>query len=244
MPQESEALLRRVKAWKRITLGTFHGYHFNQSGWDCLLVQCGIGLKRATDATRTLLATTHPQFLACFGIAGAVNDDLQIGDVILADHTCLLEQGLAEQLQPLARISDTAWQAASQALQVRGAHLLSGTAITTRGSQAVKLQGKVLANPILEMETFGVARVAIEKGLPLLSIRSISDGPQSPIPFDLDAMMDEQYNLRIGKILAAILRQPKIIFEFKHLIQNSRKAADHAAIALLAILSQASPITG
>ena len=244
MPQESEALLRRVKGWKRITLGTFHGYQFNQSGWDCQLVQSGIGLKRATDATRTLLATKHPQFLACFGIAGAVNADLQIGDVVVAHHTCLLEQGLSEQLQPLARISDTAWQAASQALQAYGAHLLSGTAITTRGSQAVKLQGKDLANPILEMETFGVARVAAEKGIALLSIRSISDGPESPIPFDLDGMMDEQYNLRIGKILSAILRQPKIIFKFKHLAQNSRKASDHAAIALLAILSQASPIAG
>jgi len=242
MPEESEALLRRVKGWKRIALGTFRGYHFNQSGWDGLLVQSGIGLKRAMDATHILLAAINPQFLVSFGIAGAVNGDLQIGDVVLADHTCLLEQTVAGQLQPLAHISDTAWQAVLQALHARGARLLSGTVITTRGSQTVQLQGMSMTNPVLDMETFGVAQVAAEKGIALLSIRSISDGPQSPIPFDLDAMMDEKYNFRIGKILVAVLSQPKIIFQFKHLIQNSRKAADHAAIALLAILDQPSPI--
>ena len=76
MPQESEALLRRVGGWKRLTLGKFRGYRFQLSSWDCLLIQSGIGLKCARDATRTLLTATNPQFLICFGIAGAVNDDL------------------------------------------------------------------------------------------------------------------------------------------------------------------------
>ena len=242
MPQESEALLQRVGGWKRLALGTFQGYHFQLSGWDCLLVQSGIGFKRASDATRTLLAATNPQLLVSFGIAGAVNDDLQIGDVVVADHTCLLENGIPGQFQPLAHISDTAWRAVAEALQLRGARLLSGTAITTRGSQAVQLQGKDVANPVLEMETYGIAQVAAEKGIPLLSIRSISDGPQSPIPFDLDVMMDGQYNFRVGKILTAIIHQPRILLQSRQLMQNSRQAADHAAIALLAALDQPSPI--
>jgi nucleoside phosphorylase len=241
MPQENSALLRRVGRWKRIALDTFHGYHFQLSGWDCVLVQSGIGLKRAMAATRTLLAATNPQLLVCFGIAGAVNDDLQIGDVVVVDRTCLLEKGVPGQFQPLTRLSDKAWRAAAQALQLHGARLLSGTAITTRGSQVVQLQVKDIANPVLEMETFGIAQVAAEKGIPLMSIRSISDGPQSPIPFDLDVMMDEQYNFRIGKIFTAVLRRPQILLQSRHLIQNSRKAADHAAIALLAALDQPLP---
>ena len=241
MPQENKALLRRVRGWKRLALGTFHGYRFQRPGWDCVLVQSGIGLKRAMDATRALLVTTNPQFLICFGIAGAVNDDLQIGDVVVADHTCLLEKGVPGQFQPLARLSDMAWRAAAQALQQRGARLLSGTSITTRGSQADQLQVKDRTNPVLEMETFGIAQVAAEKGIPLISLRSISDGPQSPIPFDLDGMMDKQYNFRIGKMLAAVLRQPQILLQSRQLIQNSGKAADHAAIALLAAIDQPSP---
>jgi nucleoside phosphorylase len=240
MPQESDALLRHVRGWKRIALGTFRGYHFKQSDWDCLLVQSGIGIKRATDATRALLVAIQPQLLVCFGIAGAVNADLQIGDVVLADRTCLLDNGLAGQFQPLTHLSDKACQAVAHALQLRGARLLSGTSITTRGSQTVQLQGKDMANPVLEMETFGIAQVAAENGIPLLSIRSISDGPLAPIPFNLDAIMDDQYNLRMGKILKTILRQPKILLQSRRLITNSSKAADHAAIALLAALNQPS----
>ena len=58
------------------------------------------------------------------------------------------------------------------------------------------------------METTGIAQVAAEKGMPLLSLRAVSDGTRSPIPFDLEAMMDEEDNLRIGKMIKMALRQP------------------------------------
>ena len=54
-------------------------------------------------------------------------------------------------------------------------------------------------HPILEMETAGIAQVAAENGIPLLSIRAISDGPRAPIPFNLGEMMDEDANLRAGR---------------------------------------------
>jgi adenosylhomocysteine nucleosidase len=241
MPQESGALLRLIREWERTMFGSFRGYRFRLFDRNCLLVQSGMGFRRAMDATYALLAGTSPQFLVSFGVAGAVKDDLQIGDVVVARVTCLLDKGFPSQFLGLASLSDAAQQAAARALQQRGARLFFGTAITTRGSQAVPLQLETMANPVLEMETAGIARVAAEQGIPLLALRAVSDGPQAPIPFDLEAMTDEDSNLQIGKLIKMALRHPRIILESIGLIQNVERAAKNAAIALVAALSLPSP---
>jgi nucleoside phosphorylase len=242
MPQESEALLRCIKEWKHTTLGPFRGMRFRLMDRDCLLATSGMGLKRAMDATRVLLGSADPHMLVSFGIAGALSDDLRIGDVVAAGNTCLLEKGLTGTFRPLASLSEAAWNAAAQALQPDGARLVAGTAVTTRGSQVVLHPTEAMAYPVLEMETAGIAQVAAEMGIPLVSIRSVSDGPQSPIPFDLEAVLDENDNLRMGRVLMAVLRRPQVILQFRQMVQNSRKAADHAAKALVAALSQPSPV--
>ena len=193
------------------------------------------------DGTRTLLAATNPNLLVSFGIAGAVKDDLHIGDVVVAGSTWLLDMDLPGQPQPLAALSEAAWNAAAQVLQPDGARLVAGTAITTRGSQVLSQSLEKMAHPILEMETAGIADVAARVGIPLVSIRSVSDGPQAPIPFDLEAVIDEKYNLRIGKMLMMVLRNPRIVLQSRRIMLNSRKAADHAARAVVAALSQPSP---
>lgn len=241
MPQESGALLRRIGEWERTMFGPFRGYRFRLFDRNCLLVRSGMGFRRAMDATRALLAGTSPQFLISFGVAGAVKDDLQIGDVIVARVSCLLDKGFPSQFLGLASLTDAAQQAAARALQVRGARLVSGTAITTRGSQAVPLQLETMANPVLEMETAGIARVAAEQGLPLLALRAVSDGPQAPIPFDLEAVTDEDSNLQMDKLIKMALRHPRIILQSIQLIQNVERAAKNAAIALVAALSLPSP---
>ncbi len=242
MPQESEALLRCINGWKRTALSPFRGFRFQISDRNCLLVTSGMGLKRAIDATRSLLADTSPHLLVSFGIAGSINDNLQIGDVVVSGNSCLLDRGLPGQFQPLASLSEEAWNAASRVLKPEGALLVSGTAITTRGSHVV-LQGlDKLASPILEMETGGIARVAAEMGIPLVSIRSISDRPQSPIPFALETILDDNDNLRVGKLLMMVFRHPQLLFQSRQMMQNSRKAANHAARALIAVLSQSSPV--
>ncbi len=99
-----------------------------------------------------------------------------------------------------------------------------------------------MPHPVLEMETAGIADVSKEMGIPFLSIRSISDGPQSPIPIDLEAALDKNDNFRIGMLLQMVVRHPKIIFQSRHIINNSKLAADHAAIAISAILNLSLPI--
>ena len=47
MAQESDALLRRFKGWKRVAVGSLSGNRFAQPGGTCLLVTSGTGARRA-----------------------------------------------------------------------------------------------------------------------------------------------------------------------------------------------------
>jgi len=238
IPQETEALLRHVGQWERIPLGSLRAYRFRLSERDCLLVESGMGIKRAAHAARALLEVANPRFLVSFGVAGAVEDDLHIGDVVLCRTTCILDQGLPDQFHSLASLSDTAWQAVAQALELRGARLYSGTAFTTPGSQMILSGAAIIEHPVLEMETAGIAQVLEEQGIPFLSIRAISDCPREPIPFDLNGTTDEDGNLRLGRLLRMVMHQPKILFQSGRLLRNVRRAADNAAIALSTVLHQ------
>jgi len=243
MSQESDALLRLIEQRECSDLETYRCYRFRILNRDCWLITSGMGRQRAAQATRALMDAANLQLLVSVGIAGAVNADLEIGDVVVSGNTCLTDKdGLPGPLQPLVRLSDTAWQAAERALQAGGAGLYSGTVVTTHGAQLTEQQLAKLANPVLEMETMGIVGVAAEKGIPLLSLRSISDGPRAPIPFDLEAMMDEQDNLRKGEIIKTILGHPGILPQLVRMGRNSRQAADNAAIALIAALSQPGPV--
>jgi len=242
MSQESAALLRRVRHWEKVSLGKLSVARFQLANRNCLLAISGMGVERAAECTRCLVAAAHPQLLISFGIAGAVNADLDIGDVVVSSSHCIWESGSATSPRPLVLLSAQANEAATQALQAEEARLVTGTAITTRGSQVAPAAVAGLANPILEMETAGIAQVATEAGIPLLSIRSISDGPRAPVPIDLEAMLDEQYNLKIGKLLGAVIRDPRLIGQSRPMMKNSAKAAHCCAVAVLAALNQPTTI--
>lgn len=242
MPQESGAFLHRIRGLSHTRLGPYKGIRFHLTGRNCLLITSGMGLKRAVDAARILLASENPDLLISFGIAGAVHADLQIGDVVIAEKTCLLEKYIPGQLQPLAILSKAALSAVTQVLHPEEAKLVPGTAITTRGSQVLPDYLHGLTNPILEMETIGIAQVAVEMGVPLLSIRSISDGPRAPIPLNLETVMDDNYNFRIGELIRSVFQHPEIVLRTRRMLRNTKKAADHAAMALFAVLNQPSSI--
>jgi len=55
-------------------------------------------------------------------------------------------------------------------------------------------------------------------------------------------MMDEQYNLRTGKILRTILGHPQMLTQLMRMSRNTNLAAENAAIALIAALSLPGPV--
>ncbi len=238
MQQESKALLRQVQSWKRFSLGRLLAYTFSISDQICVLVTSGMGQRRAAEATRLLVEQAHPNRIISFGIAGAVEAALDIGDVVLPD-ACYSWAGtsLGESI-PLATWPQEAVDKAAQALLAFGKHIFNGTAITTTGSQLAQRQLGEIPHPVLEMETVGIAKVAADHGIPCYSLRSISDGPRAPIPVDLGQVMDEDANLKVGKMLVLLLRNPGVLGQGMRMMRNTDAAAMSAATALVEILKE------
>ncbi len=232
MSQESNAFLRYIKGWTRTALGAFECKSFEIQELHCMLVTSGMGVRRASEATREIIKVGAPRLIISFGIAGAVEAELEIGDVVVPEVYCKLVNGVTGPLMPLEPWNEAAREAATRTLAGRGAHLFAGTAVTTGGSQVGDGQFGEMKHPILEMETAGIAQVAAESGIPLLSIRAISDGPRAPIPFDLGEIIDEDANLRLGRALMVIVRHPKTILQLGGMMRNTKIAADNAAAAL------------
>jgi adenosylhomocysteine nucleosidase len=238
MPQERDAVLRLVRERKRTAIGHFRCDRFRVSERDCWLLTSGMGMVRARLAAEALFEAVNPRLLVSVGVAGAVERDLEIGDLVSCYQTCLLEKGGLSLLHPLAELSDPVSQAIADVLDERGARLFFGSAITTQGSQFTEKKYQNVKRPVLEMETIGIVQVAEAHGIPLLSMRAISDGPQAPIPFDLEAMVDEKDNLRMRKLFRTILGHPQMIPQLLRMGRNTKLAAQNAAIALVAALSQ------
>jgi adenosylhomocysteine nucleosidase len=237
MPQETRALLRQVLGWKRSSIGRLPAYSLSIAGYSCTLVTSGMGGRRAHHAARLLIETIHPHWIVSFGIAGAVEADLDIGDVVLPGACYTWDGDRLGAQTTLATWSGAAIDVARQSFIVPGRRVFLGTAITTTGSQPGLGQLGNLPHPVLEMETAAIARVADENGIPALSLRAISDGPRAPIPIDLGEVMDEDANLMPGKMIQAVLRDPKILLKSRQMLRNTTLASENAAMTLKTILS-------
>lgn len=245
IPDEIRPFLKRVGKYDRTMLTPFPHYRFQLHGHECLLVESGMGLKRAMDATQALLTAEKPRLLVSFGVAGAIREGLQVGDVILASAVSLLERGELSQQLPLLAPSAEAMRQAVGNLQARGVRLVTGTTITTRGIMAKQAVAALLPPelpyPVLEMETAGIALLAARQETPLLALRGISDPADEELAFSIEEFTDQELNLRIGKVLATILRRPRIIPQLVRLARNTGKAADNLAEAVIATIGEVLP---
>jgi adenosylhomocysteine nucleosidase len=96
----------------------------------------------------------------------------------------------------------------------------------------------IAVNPVVEMESAAVARVAATHGIPLLAMRAISDPWDEELDFTIDEFCDETMRIRPVKVLATILRRPRIIPQLIRLAHTSRVAATGLANALERLLGQ------
>ena len=82
---------------------------------------------------------------------------------------------------------------------------------------------------LVDMESFTFAQCAIDAGLPWAVVRGVSDDATHTLPAECAGFLDARGETRIARVLASIIRRPRLALELVPLARNARRAMRHAS---------------
>ena len=142
------------------------------------------------------------------GFAGALNDQLQVGDLLLAKNFSTVE--LTEVGSSFSR------------LPIHEADLLTVRALIDSSDERNEI-ARTSGAAAVDMETEFIARACAEHGIPLLSLRVITDTPREPFPAPPNVLFDiEQQRSRFLTLATFFLAHPNRVPRF---VQFARRIA-------------------
>lgn len=219
MPEESGAVMKRARGRRKTLLDSRKRYGFSMAGHDLVLVESGMGMLNAGWAA-TLLAAEAPDLMISAGFGGAVLEGLGVGELVMARQVLHWSGAEFEDVP----VGFYGLNAVADSLSLRRGAFISSDLILNKRDLARRLPPHVV-NPVVEMESAAVARIAACHGIPFLAMRAISDPWDEELGFTIHEFCDDSMRIRPARVLATILRRPGIIPQLVRLAGNSRVAA-------------------
>ena len=187
--QEIDGLRRQLDIEEVVAGQDYKLYRGKYENRDILLVQTGMGKKRAESATKSVLERYPVTAIISVGVAGGLNPELKIGTVVLCS-TLYYANG-SDQKDPKAEsyASDANLiSLASEGPEDIKANCYIGSSVTELQLECSPQKQQELAETfhadVVEMESYWIARIASARGIPFIAIRSISDRGNDVQPFD------------------------------------------------------------
>ena len=191
-PREFSGFLRHMA---RTAEASFENIHWAHRGiWrqhDILLIANGAGPARSEAAAR---AAGSPAAIINTGFCGALDSDLKIGDVIVADKVFFS-----------TRMFDCRPVLTSSRFRQGPIYSSSRIAGTVGEKEQLRRSGAVA----VEMEAGGIALYAQEHGIPFFCVRSVSDLADESFTIDFNAVLGPDGRYRIGRLIGSALLQPR-----------------------------------
>jgi len=169
---ELKMLLKTARTRERLTYKGAAFFRVSLQGREILLVKTGIGPKKAFHAARHLLDMGTPAMVIAAGAAGALDPALRIADIVVPRNIISLTG------PPCACHVETSQKACAAAAQAglsvsRGDCLSTNHFVNLRAAKAA-LFSRTRAQ-IVDMESAALASALSHAGVPLISVRAVSD---------------------------------------------------------------------
>jgi nucleoside phosphorylase len=208
LPGESAEFLRCLTNKTRIERNGVRAIRGKIDHRTIEVLHTGVGEKVCRQRVGKFLIDQDFTYSISTGFAGALNDDLQVGDLLLAENFSTVDLSEAR-----ASLSD---------LPIHIANLLTVPALIDSLEERNKLAITSGALAV-DMETRFIARTCAARGIPLLSLRVISDTPRDLFPASADVLFDiERQRTPMPKLAKYFLTHPNRI---PHLIRFARRIA-------------------
>lgn len=177
---------------------------------------------RAADLLEQRLSKNKPQLVISAGFAGGLQPGIRTGDLVLgrnySDSRILSHLNL-----------DTHWKVGD---------VVTESAIIERRADKSRL-GRFTGALAGDLETAHFARVCAAHGVPMLSVRCISDGPEDDMPVPARVLLNpETGRPEPFKLFRHLMAHPSSVRGFNQLLKNAKTAQTQLAAGLDELLPQ------
>lgn len=188
-----------------------------------LLVRCGVG-PRSAERFVTELLTKQPQLRAICssGLCGALSETLAIADCVVPSAIAAVDA--SEQRYEIPLNLDAMRAALNGAGVKSSADALVSSRVIVCTPEEKRALGKSSNAGAVDMETRGMLVAATGKGVPVFALRAVSDAAGDALPPEVAEFVDEDGNLRSGKIAKFLFTQPHKIGALTKLQKHSKLA--------------------
>jgi len=182
-------------------------------------VLTGMGQTHALEAARRMLPD-RPDICISTGLAGALRSEYRPGDVLAARLVSEVGEPVAVASHP--ELLATAVECGARQVE----RFATSRTLVSRAAEKLRL-GK-LAEAV-EMESYIILAEAARYGVPAVAVRAVSDTLDFDMPYDFERVRNAQGQIRIGGIIAQVLRHPSGLPALLSLARDCRLAARHLA---------------
>jgi nucleoside phosphorylase len=222
LPAESAEFLRCLRDKSRADRNKIRTIRGKLDDRTIEVLHTGVGERVCRQRVGKFLQNQPFDYLISAGFAGALNDQLKVGDLLLAKNFSTIHS-----TENLSSLSD---------LPVHIADLLTVPALINSSKERNKL---ALASGAVavDMETEFIARACAAHGVPLLSLRVISDTPKEPFPAPTDVLFDiERQQTQMLKLATYFIAHPHHVPRLVHFARRIATAKKILANAVVDVL--------
>ncbi len=217
MEEEIEPIIAKLEGKKEHKYANNTYYEGRYAGKEVVVAYSKIGKVFASLTAATLIERFGCEKLLFSGVAGAINPQLQIGDLIIADKLCQHDLDITAFGHPdgfvpggavFVPTTDTLVTLGREVAKQKGITVKSGTIAT--GDQFIADPErkawieKTFNADALEMEGASVAVVCDALGVEFFILRAISDAADMGANFDFDAFLEKSAKVSADFILEMV----------------------------------------
>jgi len=199
MPEEVEPILQTLKNYETVELANNKFYKAKYAGHELIIAYSKIGKVFSTLTAAMLLEHFQAEVLLFSGVAGAINPELKVGDLItatkLAQHDLDITAfghpfGFVPEGAVFVQTDEALISSAKEVAQQMGITLKEGVIATgdqfIASSEKKEWIAQTFEADALEMEGAAVAVVCDALHVPCFILRAISDAADMDASFDFD----------------------------------------------------------
>jgi adenosylhomocysteine/aminodeoxyfutalosine nucleosidase len=217
MPEEVEPIVAKLENLKETVYAANTYYEGSYNGQEVVVAYSKIGKVFATLTATILIEKFACEKLLFSGVAGAISDELNIGDLIIADGLCQHDLDITAFGHPFGYVPEgevciptdvTLRNIAKDVAKSKGLVLKEGTIATgdqfVANSERKDWIGSEFKADALEMEGASVAVVCSALGVPFFILRAISDSADMDASFNFDEFLESSAKISADFILSMV----------------------------------------